>query len=72
MLNIKFEVQYSTDGATWTSVSLGSASSLDANSYTTFTVACPDAKYVRIYTEGDKTYTSNQNARIAIDNVKFF
>lgn len=69
---VKFEVQYSTDGATWTSVSLGSASSLDANSYTTFTVACPDAKYVRIYTEGDKTYTSNQNARIAIDNVKFF
>ena len=68
----KFEVQYSTDGTTWTSVSLGSASSLDATKYTTFTVACPDAKYVRIYTEGDKTYTSNQNARIAIDNVKFF
>ncbi|MCM1514774.1 MAG: InlB B-repeat-containing protein [Anaeroplasma bactoclasticum] len=68
----KFEVQYSTDGATWTSVSLGSASSLDASTYTTFTVACPDAKYVRIYTEGDKTYSSNQSARIAIDNVKFF
>lgn len=68
----KFEVQYSTDGASWTSVSLGSASSLDANSYTTFTIACPDAKYVRIYTEGDKTYTSHQSARIAIDNVKFF
>lgn len=68
----KFEVQYSTDGKTWTSVDLGSASKIDATKYTEIVVDLVDAKYVRIYTEASSTYTSNQNARIAIDNVEFF
>ena len=68
----KFEVQYSTDGKTWISVDLGSASKIDATKYTEIVVDLVDAKFVRIYTEASSTYTSNQNARIAIDNVEFF
>ncbi len=68
----KFEVQYSADGETWTSIDLGSVNDLDATLYQAFTANVVNAKYVRIYVEADKTYTGNQNARIVIDNLKFY
>ena len=68
----KFEVQYSNDGKTWTSVDLGSVSKIDATKYTEIVVDLVDAKFVRIYTEAGSTYTANQNARITIDNVEFY
>ncbi len=68
----KFEVQYSVDGKTWTSVDLGSVNDLNATLYQTLTANVVNAKYVRIYVEADKIYTGNQNARIVIDNLKFY
>lgn len=68
----KFEVQYSTDGKTWTSVDLGAVKNIDATVYTEIVVDLVDAKFVRIYAEASSTYTSNQNARIAVDNVEFY
>ena len=68
---VKFEVQYSTDGTNWTSVDFGGVAELDAAKYNTFVCEVPNATYVRIYCEGDAVYTSNQSARLVIDNVKF-
>ena len=68
----KFEVQYSSDGTTWTSVDLGAVSNIDATKYTEITVDLVNAKYVRILTEAKTTYSSHQNARIVVDNVKIF
>lgn len=68
----KFEVQYSSDGTTWTSVDLGAVSNIDATKYTEITVDLVNAKYVRILAEAKTTYSSNQNARIVVDNVKIF
>ena len=68
---VKFEVQYSADGTTWTSVDFGGLNAINATEYKTLSVDLVDAKYVRIYCEGDQVYTSNQSCRLAIDNVKF-
>ena len=67
----KFEVQYSTDGQTWTTVDFGGTAVLSASEYKTFTCAVEGATHVRIYCEGDNTYTSNQSARLVVDNIKF-
>ena len=68
---VKFEVQYSADGTTWTSVDFGGLNAINTTEYKTLSVNLVDAKYVRIYCEGDQVYTSNQSCRLAIDNVKF-
>ena len=68
---VKFEVQYSTDGTNWTTVDFGGTAALSASEYKTFTCAVEGATHVRIYCEGDNTYTSNQSARLVVDNIKF-
>ena len=68
---VKLEVQISTNGTDWTS--LGDIKSqLDASKYTTISFDGFEAQYVRIFALADKTYSSNQNLRLTVDNVMIF
>ena len=68
---VKLEVQISTNGTDWTS--LGDIKDkLDATQWTEVMFEGFVANYVRVLAEGDKSYTSNQNVRVVVDNFKLY